>query len=105
MENNMQHPNTCMCGSCSNYMKFHILRWILGLIIIFMIFSFGVRIGEFKNELENNENMNMIYGESHGIRFYNTVPFMSADSGQVQMMPKQAGSGVTINPTTKVLPK
>lgn len=59
--NQSQHGNVCgSCGNCSQFhgghhMKFHLLRWILGIIIIFMIFSFGVKIGEFKSAFEGGD--------------------------------------------------
>ncbi len=43
------------CGSCgmrSNYFGNHILRWILGIIIISWVFSIGMKMGELKAALE-----------------------------------------------------
>lgn len=45
------------CGKCGHACGFggrHILRWILGIIIIFWVFSIGMKIGEFKSALEGN---------------------------------------------------
>ena len=59
---NNNHPQGCMCGMCKghnmsgtccggHHMGIYVLRWILGIIIILMIFSLGVSIGEFKGEV------------------------------------------------------
>ncbi len=43
-----QHPQSgCNCGMCQMHRNFF-LRWILGLIILAMVFWVGVKIGEFK---------------------------------------------------------
>lgn len=62
--NNGGHPQGCKCGMCmgskmglcgscgGHHMGFHILRWILGILVLVMVFSFGVKIGEFKEAFE-----------------------------------------------------
>ena len=45
------------CGKCGNMCGFngnHILRWVLGIIIITWIFSIGMRIGELKASLNSS---------------------------------------------------
>lgn len=45
------------CGKCGNMCGFggnHILRWILGIIIITWIFSIGMRFGELKAQLDQS---------------------------------------------------
>ena len=53
--------NTCgMCGGgkmgsmcgCGNWSRHHILRWFLGIVIIFIVFWTGMQIGELKGSLE-----------------------------------------------------
>lgn len=61
------HGGMCggMNGCGGHHMGFHILRWVLGIIIILMVFSFGVQIGEFKSAFEGGQ-----YG-SRGMMRYN----------------------------------
>ena len=41
-------------GSCGHgNMKFLLVRWILGILIILIVFSLGMRIGEFKGQIES----------------------------------------------------
>ncbi len=63
------------CGQGS--MWFHIARWILGIIIIVMIFCLGIKVGEIKGQLEesgwnshhymdmNGYNRPMMYGPGY----------------------------------------
>jgi hypothetical protein len=39
------------CHGCG-HMKYHVLRWALGLIIILVVFWVGLKIGEFKGQFE-----------------------------------------------------
>ena len=64
--NNYNHNQSCdvcgfggngRCGKCGHYCGFggrHVLRWILGILIITWIFCIGVRFGELKSALEAN---------------------------------------------------
>lgn len=47
MENNNQQTQCCMSGWCKSG-KHGVIRWILGIIILIAVFSFGVKLGEFK---------------------------------------------------------
>lgn len=38
----------CGAGFCANCMKYPVLRWVLGIIIIFLLLGLGIKIGEFK---------------------------------------------------------
>ena len=81
--NNYNHNQACevcgfgrdsRCGRCGHYCGFggrHILRWILGILIISWIFAIGMRFGELKEALEANDpyyghmrykSMPMMYG-------------------------------------------
>jgi hypothetical protein len=93
MENNNQGQNTCgMCGGCSHchggHHRFHLLRWVLGLVIILMVFSFGVQIGEFKSAFENGQG----YSGGHMMR-YGYQPNMMYGSGQIQVVAPSAVTG------------
>ena len=77
------HGGMCggMNGCGGHHMGFHILRWVLGIIIILMVFSFGVQIGEFKSAFESGQ-----YG-SRGMMRYNygyqqPAPVMYGVTGQ-----------------------
>jgi hypothetical protein len=60
-QNNHQQPmkvenTTCACGAgcncgCGYRPGYHILRWLLGLFILFCVFALGVKLGEFLTEL------------------------------------------------------
>jgi hypothetical protein len=84
-----QHPEGCkcdvcqgktcgMCGMGGGYMGrhscwYHVIRWILGLAIILIVFSFGVMIGELKGELSNSgyrmmRSYNGGYGQAYPMR-------------------------------------
>jgi hypothetical protein len=67
----MNHGQGCTCGMCGGYytnghrMGITLLRWLLGIIVILMVFSLGVSIGEFKGEVMGGGMMyrhNMMYG-------------------------------------------
>ncbi|TSC70897.1 MAG: hypothetical protein CEO12_22 [Parcubacteria group bacterium Gr01-1014_46] len=61
------------CGQCGNmcgYRGNHLLRWILGIIIITWVFSIGMKFGEMKTYLEQSG-----YGRG-GNGFYKTMPMM-----------------------------
>lgn len=53
------HHGTDCCGPY--HYPFRILRWVLGLLIIFIVFSVGVKIGEFKGSIEGDWG----YGYGH----------------------------------------
>ena len=46
------HGGMCggMCGCSHAHMAFRVLRLVLGIIVILMVFSLGMKIGEFKSE-------------------------------------------------------
>ncbi len=79
MEQNNQHGQ-CMCDMCKGGMmgmygghrRWHLLRWILGLVVLWMTFSFGVNFGEFKASIENGGSY---YGYGH-MRTYGGMPMM-----------------------------
>jgi hypothetical protein len=88
------HGGMCcggMNGCGGHHMGFHILRWVLGIIIILMVFSFGVQIGEFKSAFESGQ-----YG-SRGMMRYNY-----GYQQPVQMMSGVVGAPVTVQGATVV---
>ena len=44
-----------MCGCAGHHMGFHILRWVLGIVVVLMAFGFGVQIGEYKAAFESGQ--------------------------------------------------
>ena len=49
--------NNGRCGRCGNmcgFGRYHILRWVLGIVIISWIFCIGVKFGEFKASIEGS---------------------------------------------------
>src|ERR1035437_2102934 len=86
-ENEQQQQNwgghKCQNGMCGcawsggHHMGFHILRWVLGIIIILMVFGFGVQIGEFKATLESGN-----YGYHQMMRYGYAQPVGVTYGGQ-----------------------
>ncbi len=61
------------CGKCGNMCGFggrHLLRWLLGIIIITWVFSIGMKIGELKASIEGygfgHRAVPMMYGLQSG---------------------------------------
>ncbi len=55
----------CDCGMHHGYMGHYGMRWVLGIIILLMVFWLGMKLGEFKGFIE------AIYGfGSHGNMMY-----------------------------------
>lgn len=83
-ENNNQNCQVCgsgngRCGRCGNMCGFnghHILRWVLGILIITWVFCIGVRFGEFKASFEN--------GSSYGYRYGRVMPMMGGAWGNAE---------------------
>jgi len=51
-------PVYCQCGNCQSgwhsHHRFFLLRWILGIIILLMVFALGLKVGEFKGYFDTN---------------------------------------------------
>ena len=68
-----KNGQVCICGLGSNW-QYHLLRWIFGIVIIFIVFWVGMQVGEIKSSLEGgsgfsrhmrgSEPMNMMYDQS-----------------------------------------
>ena len=89
------------CGRCGHYCGFrggHILRWVLGIIIIVWIFSIGVKFGELKAYLEGGE-----YGYPH--MRYNVMPMMYGNGGYFESSAPAGASGGTVIYSSAALPK
>ncbi len=69
----------CDCGSCGgdkccggawgypHHCLYHILRWCVGILILALVFSFGVKIGELKSAVEGGlYGRHMIRGGLYG---------------------------------------
>ena len=87
--NNQNRNNVCeVCGSgngrCNNcghmcgFGSRHILRWVLGILIISWVFCIGMKIGELKSELMGGGYYSG-YG-NHMIR-YGAMPMMYGTAG------------------------
>ena len=77
-----------MCRSCAHDGKYVLLRWALGLLILGVVFSIGLKIGEFKASMENGYGMNGGYGQyqqypgmRHGHMYINQEQMMQPDTG------------------------
>jgi len=92
MKKDMSHGPNCNCVSCGmgahcacchGHGRYMVLRWILGLIILAVVFWVGVKIGEFKGSFE--------YG--YGMQYRNTMHYKGGygmmggyGSGRMPMM-------------------
>jgi hypothetical protein len=91
----------CGHGMCHHH-RFFWLRWLLGIVILALVFSVGIKVGEFKGEFGNGHfgsrgGYNMMYRQgSPMMRTYNQVqPW-----GTVQVSPANP-----ITPTASTTPK
>lgn len=92
------------CGMCGNMCGFsgrHVLRWVLGIIIITWVFCIGMKFGELKAYLEQS---GYGYGYRHmQVRTFNGgMPMMNATWGQAgdqvyfsQAVPTSPATGAT----------
>ncbi len=99
--------NSCgACGMCGNnmgccgwhgrHMRHSVLRWILGLIILGIVFSVGMKIGEFKGQIEAGWYGGMM---SRGVMEYGGSPNMMYRL-QVNSAPATTGTtGTAATPT------
>lgn len=94
----MQHPEGCRCGMCQGKMcgmggcgmcsggkchpMFHVLRWVLGIIILIFVFSAGIMIGELKGALEATYGRNMMRTPYYGGYAYPMMQNYGAQAGQ-----------------------
>ena len=55
------HPTGCYCYGCNSFgrpgfgRRFFLVRWLLGLIILLIVFWVGVKVGEFKAIFYGND--------------------------------------------------
>jgi hypothetical protein len=84
---------TCTCGDgcncgCGYRPGYHLLRWVLGLFILFFVFAVGVKVGEFLTELrtymsyDRDHSGMMMDQEMHG---YNPGGPMIPATGDMDM--------------------
>lgn len=96
-----QHPEGCSCGMCSSHHgcccghhgRYIWLRWLLGILILVIVFWVGVKVGEFKGGAYGWGYQS--YG-SHRMMNYN--PMMMHGQGMPNMM-YRTGSAPTASPT------
>ncbi len=84
----MQHPEGCkcpmcqgkmcgMCGGCYGHSCWHhVIRWILGIAIIVIVFSFGIMIGELKASFTEGFGYPMMRVSSYGGGYGAAYPMM-----------------------------
>ena len=76
---NMSMANGCACG-CGGRHRAHIVRFVLGLVLLIIVFCFGVNIGELRGELratrhaEYKNHRNMMYEDYGGYDNYYGAP-------------------------------
>ena len=101
MENNQTtsgHPVGCKCLMCMGICRmcgfghrYILLRWLLGLLILIVVFWLGMKIGEFKGAFEGGYGMQrgMYFQQPMRNMYYRTTPQMMGNSGTMDM----TGSG------------
>lgn len=85
---NMGMMNGCACG-CGGKHRAHIMRFVLGLVLLLITFCFGMNIGELRGQLEASQHGG--YGE-HMMRYQNYGAPTSTDLQQM-MYDQQYGTG------------
>lgn len=78
--------DNCGWGHGMHHAKMVVLRWLLGLIILFVVFSLGVKIGEFKQEMMGGWGSPYGYGMMGGgydSYYYSRTPMMGGYRYQV----------------------
>jgi len=98
MENNKSGNGVCEMGgdACGNgcgckHHHMHILKWLIKIVIVVIIFSFGVKLGEMKGEIEAYSGHHAYRG---GMMLQNSGYY---GAGQGMMM--EDGTGVMPSPT------
>jgi len=100
-----QHLEGCKCGMCQGKTCgtgggcwgkyscwYHIIRWILGIVIIVIVFCFGMMIGQLKGELGRSSGYRMMRTSSYG-NYGRAYPMMQ--NGQGGMMGGATGRSQT----------
>lgn len=62
--NKGQQQGMCSCGMCMyhrRHMGVFILRWLLGIVILLVVFWVGIQIGEFKAEVRQGYGMSSMH--------------------------------------------
>ena len=82
MENNTHEHGEKCCSNlcCGSWHKYHILRWLLGVLILMGTFALGYKVGEFKGYFNNDNydgwHKNIKLQRSHGYLNQNYGPGM-----------------------------
>jgi len=112
-----QHSEGCKCdmcqgktcGMCSmgggcmgkHNCWYHVIRWILGVAILLIVFSFGIMIGELKGELSNSGYRMM---RSYDGGYDQAYPMMRAGQNVQNGQSGTAGNQVQTAPSTQSVP-
>ena len=94
-----QNPHNCNCDHCNmsghngcsghGHHRYFVLRWVLGLLILAIVFCLGMKIGEFKGEVYSGYYGGG-YGQMHRMMPYyqnQGWPVMYQSSGQATVPP------------------
>ena len=82
------------CGGSGHYHGHFLLRWLLGILLLGIVFAMGVKLGEFKSGFYGYGNMRH---ESYGLPMMQQRPMMYYTNGEA------VGNGhwaATTTPTT-----
>lgn len=83
-ETNGEHMHDHCCDMHHGHMGHYGMRWILGIVILLLVFWLGMKLGEFKSIVESNYGFggygNMMYrsGMGPGMMQYWQVPLNSS---------------------------
>ena|SRR3989344_5328831 len=98
--------NGCGGGHCLGHWHWHtLLRWVLGLVIIVMVFKLGIKVGELKSLIMGSGNLGYYQTGS----YYDNNPLvpggmMSGRNYYRGMMPVLPTTQTTVSPETIVTP-
>lgn len=72
---NGEHCDHC-CDMHRGYMGYYGFRWVLGIVVLLMMFWLGMKVGEFKGFVEANYGgfgeRNMMYKSGPGMMYFQT---------------------------------
>lgn len=102
------HPSepagpVCSCyGGCRGcamhgHGRHYLLRWLLGILILLVVFFIGIKIGEFSQEIRSGDFYPgmMMHGRSNMNRYYNNpMPYSGTGTMPEQTMPSQSTNTV-----------
>lgn len=87
------------CGMSNRYFGHHVLRWVLGILIISWVFSIGMKIGELQAMVEMNSpygyGSHMFYRAAPAAMGWSTGSMIAPEEGNVTFTTSSAPAMMT----------